>query len=169
MPFDWIWSILWHLTSGYSMSYWNFPSSERKQNLKRIIFILNGCPFFHFDVLRYTFECAQITMQENGWSGQKQKVRVDYLAMKIQLSPVTISPSMYIPLPLPHMPTKITKITSNDLLPAAQTCSPPLTLSILSTFSPFWEISPCHKIVSLRLFPKFRSSLLNALRIECSV
>ena len=100
---------------------------------------------------------------------KKQKVRVEYLAMKIQLSPVTISPSMYIPLPLPHMPTKITKITSNDLLPAAQRGSPPLTISILTIFSPVWDISPCHKIVSLRLFPKFRFRLLNALRIECSV
>ena len=114
----------------------------------------------------YIWMCTNHYARKSLMGTKKQKVRVEYLAMKIQLSPVTISPSMYIPLPLPHMPTKITKTRSNGLLQAAQTGSPPLTLSILTIFSPF---SPCHKIVSLRLFPKFRSRLLNALRNECSV
>ena len=117
----------------------------------------------------YIWMCTNHYARKSLMGTKKQKVRVEYLAMKIQLSPVTISPSMYIPLPLPHMPTKITKTRSNGLLQAARTSSPPLTLSTLAIFSPFWEISPCHKIVSLRLFPKFSSRLLNALRIECSV
>ena len=41
--------------------------------------------------------------------------------MKIQLSPVIISPSMYFPLPLPHIPTKTSTMVNNGLLATDQT------------------------------------------------
>ena len=62
------------------------------------------------------------------------------LAMKIQLSPVTISPSMYFPLPLPHIPTRTSTSVHIGLLEAAQLGKRLLlVLSILATPSPFWE------------------------------
>ena len=57
----------------------------------------------------------------------------DNLAMKIQLSPVTISPSMYFPLPLPHIPIKTSM--SSCLLEAKR---PPI-LSIPAIPSPCSE------------------------------
>ena len=62
----------------------------------------------------------------------------DNLAMKIQLSPVTISPSMYFPLPFPHIPIKTRTSVSSGLLEAdPQICKRPPILSIPAIPSPF--------------------------------
>ena len=65
-----------------------------------------------------------------------------YLAMKIQLSPVTISPSMYFPLPFPHIPTKTSMSVNIGLLEAAQIGERPPILAILVIPSPFCERAP---------------------------
>ena len=52
---------------------------------------------------------------------QDKRTIVFNLAMKIQLSPVIISPSMYFPLPLPHIPTKTSTMVNNGLLATDQT------------------------------------------------
>ena len=64
--------------------------------------------------------------------------------MKIQLSPVTISPSMYFPLLLPHIPTKTSMSMISGLLEAKR---PPM-LSIPAIPSPFSEsvLSACSSI-----------------------
>ena len=59
------------------------------------------------------------------------------LAMKIQLSPVTISPSMYFPLLLPPIPTRTSMSVHIGLLEAAQIGKRPPVLSILTIPSPF--------------------------------
>ena len=59
--------------------------------------------------------------------------------MKIQLSPVTISPSMYFPLPFPHIPTKTSMSVNSGLLEAAQIGEMPPILAILAISSPFSE------------------------------
>ena len=69
---------------------------------------------------------------------REQLIMQDNLAMKIQLSPVTISPSMYFPLPFPHIPTKTSKSVSSGLLEADPKIGkrPPI-LSIPAFPSPF--------------------------------